>query len=402
MRFTQISYIANMLKIAYWCSSLSSSLYNLAVNAANEAAKLDSEGKKDEAVSKYLQAFDLLMSVVRYTDNKRLKSFYTERAEQYLSRAYQLKSTAKLPVLASEAGESVKDKEALDATVSSMILPEKPNVSWDDIAGLQTAKQAIEDAIILPLRRVDLFKGMPTWKGILLFGPPGCGKTMIAKAAASQCNATFFSVSAADVMVKWVGDSEQRIKALFESARKNQPAIIFIDEVDSLAAERTGEESAVSTRVLTQLLQMMDGISGKPDDRIVVLGATNRPWSLDSAMLRRFDKRIMVPLPDLAAREEMFKISARKMPSMKFASDVSMRELAELSEGLSGDDIKKVCIDAWYIPIHELKQQNNLETGIPRAVTKKDFVSALQIRKASVSGAEVRMNEEWAKKFGMT
>ncbi len=115
-----------------------------------------------------------------------------------------------------------------------MILPEKPNVSWDDIAGLQTAKQAIEDAIILPLRRVDLFKGMPTWKGILLFGPPGCGKTLIAKAAASECNATFFSVSAADVMIKWVGDSEQRIKGLFESARKNQPSIIFIDEVDSL------------------------------------------------------------------------------------------------------------------------------------------------------------------------
>jgi vacuolar protein-sorting-associated protein 4 len=170
---------------------------------------------------------------------------------------------------------------------------------------------------------------MPTWKGILLFGPPGCGKTMIAKAAASQCNATFFSVSAADVMVKWVGDSEQRIKALFETARKNQPAIIFINEVGSLAAERTGEESAVSTRIFTQLLQMIDGISGKADDRIVVLGATNRPWCLDSAMLRRFDKRIMVPFPDVAAREERFKISVRKMPTMKLAGEVSMYDLAE-------------------------------------------------------------------------
>jgi vacuolar protein-sorting-associated protein 4 len=383
---------------------LSTRLYNLAVEAASEAAKFDSEGNKEQAVSKYLQAFDLLTSVARFTDNKQLKGFYTERAEQYLSRAYQLKSSRSPPVAeggTNQLGENIKESDELQSKISSMILPEKPNVSWDDIAGLQTAKQAIEDAIILPLKRVDLFKGMPTWKGILLFGPPGCGKTMIAKAAASQCNATFFSVSAADVMVKWVGDSEQRIKALFESARKNQPAIIFIDEVDSLAAERTGDESAVSTRVLTQLLQMIDGISGKADDRIVVLGATNRPWCLDSAMLRRFDKRIMVPLPDVAAREEMFRISVRKMPTMKLAPDVGMHELAELSEGLSGDDIKKVCIDAWYIPIHELKEQKNLDTGVPRPVTKADFKKALEIRRASVSQDEVRLNEDWARKFGM-
>lgn len=379
---------------------LSSSLYNLAVNAANEAAKCDSEGKTEQAVSKYLQAFDLLMSIVRYTDNKQLKTFYAERAEQYLSRAYELKSIAKRPPPL-ETNEDRKDQEELQSKVSSMILPEKPNVSWDDIAGLQTAKQAIEDAMILPLRRVDLFKGMPTWKGILLFGPPGCGKTLIAKAAASQCNATFFSVSAADVMIKWVGDSEQRIKALFESARKNQPSIIFIDEVDSLGMERSGEESAVSTRVLTQLLQMMDGIVGKPDDRIVVLGATNRPWTLDSAILRRFDKRIMIPLPDVDAREEMFKIALRKMPNLKLAGDVDMRELARLSEGFSGDDIKKACIDAWYIPIHELKQQNNLDSGIPRAVTRSDFVKALQMRKASVSADEVKLNEAWASQFGI-
>jgi vacuolar protein-sorting-associated protein 4 len=392
-----------MLEVVKRCKYLSTRLYNLAVQAASEAAKFDSEGNKEQAVSKYLQAFDLLMSVARFTDNKQLKGFYAERAEQYLSRAYQLKSTRNPPVAegSNQSTENMKDQDEVQSKIASMILPEKPNVSWDDIAGLQTAKQAIEDAIILPLKRVDLFKGMPTWKGILLFGPPGCGKTMIAKAAASQCNATFFSVSAADVMVKWVGDSEQRIKALFETARKNQPAIIFIDEVDSLAAERTGDESAVSTRVLTQLLQMIDGVSGKSDDRIVVLGATNRPWCLDSAMLRRFDKRIMVPLPDVAAREEMFKISVRKMPTMKLAGEVSMHELAELSEGLSGDDIKKVCIDAWYIPIHELKEQNNLDTGVPRAVTAQDFLEALQIRRASVSLDEVQLNEDWARKFGM-
>ncbi|MCW4018768.1 MAG: AAA family ATPase [Candidatus Bathyarchaeota archaeon] len=382
---------------------MSSRLYNLAVNAANDAAKLDSEGDKEQAVSKYLQAFDLLMSIIRHTDNKKLKDFYEERAEQYLARAYALKNAASKAdqVGGKEDSREEKDQEELQSKVASMILPEKPNVSWKDIAGLQTAKEAIEDAIILPLRRIDLFKGMPTWKGILLFGPPGCGKTLLAKAAATECEATFFSVSAADVMVKWVGDSEQRVKALFESARKNQPAIIFIDEVDSLGTERTGEESAVSTRVLTQMLQMMDGIQGKPDDRIVVLGATNRAWKLDSAILRRFDKRILVSLPDAAAREEVFRITIGKMPSFKLADKVDVHELAQLTEGLSGDDIKKLCLDAWYRPIHELKQQNNLESGVPRPVTMQDFVEALEIRRASVSSEEVRLNEGWAKTFGI-
>ncbi|MCW4006386.1 MAG: ATP-binding protein [Candidatus Bathyarchaeota archaeon] len=386
---------------------MSSRLYNMAVNAANEAAKCDSEGNKEQAISKYLQAFDLLTSIIRHTDNKKLKDFYATRAEQYLSRAYALKTASGKPAQSAaqqspaDDAEDTQEKEQLQAKVASMILPEKPNVSWNDIAGLQTAKEAIEDAIILPLRRVDLFKGMPTWKGILLFGPPGCGKTLLAKAAASECEATFFSVSAADVMVKWVGDSEQRVKALFEAARKNQPAIVFIDEVDSLGMNRSGEESAVSTRVLTQMLQMMDGVQGKPDDRVVVLGATNRPWNLDSAMLRRFDKRILVTLPDAAAREEMFKITIQKMPSFKVASDVNMHRLAQLTQGLSGDDIKKLCIDAWYRPIHELKQQNNLESGTPRPVTEQDFTEALKTRRASVSTNEVTLNEQWAQQYGM-
>jgi len=378
---------------------MSSRLYNLAVNAANEAIKFDSEGKNELAISKYLQAFDLLMSLIRYTDNKRLKEFYADRAEQYLTRAYELKSAIERPTKA-VLEQKLDEEGELQSKIISLILPEKPNVSWNDIAGLQNAKQAIEDAIILPLRYPELFKGMPTWKGILLFGPPGCGKTMLAKAAATECNATFFNVSAADIMVKWVGDSEQRIKALFEMARKSQPSIIFLDEIDALGVERTGVESAVSTRVLSQMLQMMDGVLSKPDDRIVVLGATNRPWNIDSALLRRFDKRILVPLPDTVARKEIFEVTIRKMPNLKLADDVDLNELARLTEGFSGDDIKKLCMDAWYIPIHELKQQNMLSTGIPRPVSRKDFLEALQMRRPSTSPEEVRLNEEWNKKFG--
>jgi SpoVK/Ycf46/Vps4 family AAA+-type ATPase len=201
-------------------------------------------------------------------------------------------------------------------------------------------------------------------------------------------------------MVKWVGDSEQRIKALFEMARNNQPSIIFLDEIDALGLERTGIESAVLTRVLSQMLQMMDGVLAKPEDRVVVLGATNRPWNLDSAMLRRFDKRILVPLPDFNARKEIFKITVQKMPNFKLSEDVDLDELAKLTEGYTGDDIKKLCMDAWYIPIHELKQQKLLDTGVPRPVTRNDFLEALQMRKTSVTPEEVRLNNEWARKYG--
>jgi len=379
---------------------LTSRLYELTTKTANEAIKFDLEGNRELAISKYLQAFDLLMALIRHTDNKRLKQFYASRAEEYLSRAYELKFEVPKPSSVVAKGKRLEEDEELQSKILSMIVPEKPDVSWDDIAGLEHAKQAIEDAIILPLKRQDLFKGMPTWKGILLFGPPGCGKTLLAKAAATECNATFFNVSAADIMVKWVGDSEQRIKALFEIARKHQPSIIFLDEIDALGVERTGVESAVSTRVLSQMLQMMDGVLSKPDERIVVLGATNRPWNIDSALLRRFDKRILVPLPDFETRRKIFEITIRKMPNFRVAEDVNLDELAKLTEGYSGDDIKKLCMDAWYIPIHELKDQNMLENGKPRPVTRDDFLKALEKRKASVSPEELRLNLEWSKKYG--
>jgi vacuolar protein-sorting-associated protein 4 len=378
---------------------VSSRLYSLAVKAANEAIKYDSEGKNDQAVYQYLQAFDLLMSIIRYTENKRLRDFYTGRAEQYLSRAYELKSAGRKPAVPL-AREELKEDQEIQSRILSTILPEKPNVSWKDIADLQTAKQAIEDAIILPMQQPDLFRGV-AWKGILLFGPPGCGKTLLAKAAANECNSTFFSVSTADILVKWLGESEQRIKALFEIARKNQPSIIFLDEIDALGVERTGTEDVHATRLLSQILQMMDGVLKKPDESLtVVLAATNRPWNLDSAMLRRFEKRILVPLPDPVARKEVLEITIRNIPNFKLADDVDKAELAKLTEGYSGDDLKSLCRDAWYIPIHELKQQNMLKTGSPRPVTRKDFLEALQMRKTSVSPDEIRLNEEWSQKFG--
>ncbi len=374
-------------------------LYRRAVKAAKEAVQHDISGDVERAIMKYLEAFDILMVLIKHTDSRKLKQFFLTKAEEYLNRAYELKRKLEERAKA-RVPSALGTEDEIRQKVLATIVPEKPDVRWEDIADLEEAKKALEEAIIIPLKYPELFKGAPTWKGILLFGPPGCGKTLLAKAAATECNATFFNVSVADIMVKWVGESEQRIKVLFELARERQPSIIFLDEIDALGLERTGTESAVSVRVLGQLLQMMDGLMSRPEDRVVVLAATNRPWVLDSALLRRFDKRIFVPLPDKEVRKKIFEITIRKIPNFELAPDVDLDRLAELTEGFSGDDIKKLCMEAWYRPIRELRDKGTIGKEALRPVNMQDFIEALKKRRSSVSPEEVKANEEWARKYG--
>lgn len=170
--------------------------------------------------------------------------------------------------------------------MSGAIVSEKPNVKWEDVAGLETAKNALKEAIILPSKFPDIFVGIrKPWKGILLYGPPGTGKTFLAKACATQANSTFFSISSSDLMSKYVGESEKLIKSLFELAREKQPSIIFIDEIDSLAGARSEGENDSSRRVKTEFMVQMQGV-GNSSGGVLVLGATNLPWALDSAIRR--------------------------------------------------------------------------------------------------------------------
>lgn len=186
---------------------------------------------------------------------------------------------------------------------------EKPNVKWDDVAGLQAAKEALQEAVIFPMRLPHLFTGNRTpWRGILLYGPPGTGKSYLAKAVATEANqATFISVSSSDLVSKWQGQSERLVKALFELARKSSPCIIFVDEVDSLCGARSDTESESSRRIKTEFLVQMQGV-GHDNQGLLVLGATNIPWMLDSAIRRRFERRIYIPLPDAYARSLMFRL----------------------------------------------------------------------------------------------
>jgi vacuolar protein-sorting-associated protein 4 len=209
---------------------------------------------------------------------------------------------------------------------------EKPNVQWSDVAGLENAKESLKEAVILPIKFPHLFTGKrKPWRGILLYGPPGTGKSFLAKAVATEANnSTFFSVSSSDLLSKWLGESEKLVKNLFELARAHKPSIIFIDEVDSLCSARSDNESESARRVKTEFLVQMQGV-GNDNDSILVLGATNIPWSLDAAIRRRFEKRIYISLPEVGARKSMFKLHLGQTPNSLREEDY--QELALKSEG---------------------------------------------------------------------
>lgn len=223
------------------------------------------------------------------------------------------------------------DMKKMRASLASAILTEKPNVRWDDVAGLEGAKEALKEAVILPIKFPHLFTGQrKPWRGILLYGPPGTGKSFLAKAVATEANSTFFSVSSSDLVSKWLGESERLVKQLFQMARENKPSIVFIDEVDSLCGTRGEGESEASRRIKTEFLVQMNGV-GNDMDGVLVLGATNIPWQLDSAIRRRFEKRIYIPLPDAPARATIFALNVGSTPCTLTHSDY--RTLADLTEG---------------------------------------------------------------------
>jgi spastin len=195
------------------------------------------------------------------------------------------------------------DKSSMD----SAILASKPDVSWDDVIGMDAVKQALQEAVVLPTMRADLFQGIRApVRGILLYGPPGNGKTLIAKAVAAATAATFFAVSAATVTSQWFGGSEKLMRELFQAARRHQPAVVFIDEIDALLGSRSASEHDAARRLKTEFLVQFDGVA-TGDERVLVLAATNRPQDLDDAVVRRLPRRIFVPLPEASARVAMIK-----------------------------------------------------------------------------------------------
>ncbi|KAG7573605.1 AAA+ ATPase domain [Arabidopsis suecica] len=243
------------------------------------------------------------------------------------------------------------ETRTLAESLSRDIIRGNPNIKWESIKGLENAKKLLKEAVVMPIKYPTYFNGLLTpWKGILLFGPPGTGKTMLAKAVATECNTTFFNISASSVVSKWRGDSEKLIRVLFDLARHHAPSTIFLDEIDAIISQRGGEgrsEHEASRRLKTELLIQMDGLQ-KTNELVFVLAATNLPWELDAAMLRRLEKRILVPLPDPEARRGMFEML---LPSQPGDEPLPHDVLVEKSEGYSGSDIRILCKEAAMQPL---------------------------------------------------
>lgn len=366
---------------------------------AVKAYSFDKEKNYSEAIPHYLDAAEALMKAIRFERNPQVARTLRKKAEMYIARAQELQE---LITKRKERKTKVSDDEddKIEGALQDIIIVEKPSVTLDEIAGLKTAKQTLREAIVLPLMRPDLFSGARRpWKGILLFGPPGCGKTLLAKATAAEVEATFFNVSAASIISKWLGESEKLVQTLFKLAREKQPSIIFIDEVDALAGARGGGEHDAMRRVKTELLTSMDGLSSTETDRIVTVGATNIPESIDGAFRRRFERRIYVPLPDEEARDAIFHLNSK---GVEIEDDVTFSILAEITDGYSGADIAMICRDAIMTPIRELDLSGAITDPEikARTVTQKDFLKSIETINPSVSDDEIRKYDEWFEEFG--
>ncbi|XP_076465046.1 katanin p60 ATPase-containing subunit A-like 2 isoform X3 [Babylonia areolata] len=251
----------------------------------------------------------------------------------------------------------------LAQTISRDIYLQNPNVRWDDIIGLDEAKRLMKESVVYPVKYPQLFQGiLSPWKGVLLYGPPGTGKTLLAKAVATECNTTFFNISASTIVSKWRGDSEKLVRVLFELARFHAPSTIFLDELESLMSQRGSQggstEHEGSRRMKTELLVQMDGLA-KTDDLVFLLAASNLPWELDHAMLRRLEKRILVDLPTFEARRAMFlhhlpPVVCSKDGGLELLSDLDYDMLGVKTEGYSGSDIKLVSKEAAMRPVRKI------------------------------------------------
>jgi SpoVK/Ycf46/Vps4 family AAA+-type ATPase len=401
---------------------------------ASEAIRFDSQGARSMAIKNYQNAIQTLVQLAQLYPDYKLNSMYLQRAQLYQERVKALQSAhgieppqdddlssgftftpptrtgaapSRSAPVAPPAPPSLEPSSPqvvpqLKANYNDLIMKEKPHVKWDEVVGLEDSKKALRESIIFPVQRPDLFPlGWP--RGMLMYGPPGCGKTLLAAATASEIDSYFITVDAASIMSKWLGEGEKNVAKLFNSARKllekdAKSVIIFIDELDSILGSRSNEVGG-EVRVRNQFLKEMDGIADKGKHlHLYVIGATNKPWALDWPFLRRFQKRIYVPLPDIRARTQMLN---QYTTPLKTEQDLRIEDLAKMTDGYSGSDIRDICQSVQLRVVGELFDAADAENKEvqPRPIGLDDFREVLKARKPSVSTEMLRAYANWAENF---
>ncbi|KAF4508623.1 hypothetical protein G6O67_004975 [Ophiocordyceps sinensis] len=426
---------------------MSTNFRDRAIAEVQKAIAADHKQEYQRAFDLYMSSMELWVKALKWEKNKALKATMQEKMVTYLDRAEKLKQflqsqvdnnanggKALVGVNGSSAGKGRgaaedDDSKKLRNALEGAILQERPNVRWEDIAGLEGAKETLKEAVVLPIKFPNLFQGKrQAWKGILLYGPPGTGKSYLAKAVATEANSTFFSISSSDLVSKWMGESEKLVKLLFKMARENKPSVIFIDEIDALCGPRGEGESEASRRIKTEILVQMDGV-GNDSKGILVLGATNIPWQLDAAIRRRLQRRVHIGLPDVNGRARMFKLAIGDTDTALQAGDFHV--LASRSDGFSGSDISNVVQHALMRPVRKILQATHFKPvmmdgkrmltpcspGDPQNIEMtyddvnpdellapdvmlKDFELALEDSHPTVAKGDVERQIEWTNEFG--
>ena len=378
---------------------------------ASEAIRLDSQGARGMAIQMYQKSISTLVRLAKLYPDYSLNRIYIERASTYQERIKALRSSGGGEELPGSTDNPLSNADRsgtstmvapLNASYDELVLEEKPTVNWSDVVGLDDAKNALRESITFPTIRPDLFPlGWP--RGVLLYGPPGCGKTLLAAAVAAENDGYFINVDAATIMSKWLGEAERNVAKLFSSARNmlrkgKSAVIIFIDELDSLLGSRN-QEVGGEVRVRNQFLKEMDGIGDKGKKlHLYVIGATNKPWSLDWPFLRRFQKRIFVPLPNIDARTEMLEMSTSPL---HMDSQVKMSQLADILDGYSGSDITDICQSVQLKVVSELFETGRASEAEsrPRGITVEDIKDVLKRRRPSVSTDMIRAYDNWSENY---
>jgi len=380
---------------------------------ATNAIKYDSQGARGMAITHYQKASESLHKLMRLYPDSKLNKIYAVRMKSYQDRIKALQTTQFTdaePVVdptASQGEQKTSLANHIKNNFDDMVMKEKPDVRWIDVIGIDDAKNALRESIVYPTKRPDLFPiGWP--RGILLYGPPGCGKTVLAAATANELDGYFINVDGSSMMSKWLGEAEKNVSRLFKMARsyaerEGKPVILFIDELDSLLGQRTNEIGG-EVRSRNQFLTEIDGINGKGKDiKLYVIGATNKPWSLDLPFLRRFQKRIYVSLPTLEAREKLFVLYTNKL---KLDDRVRSHTLASIFDGYSASDIKDICQAVQLKVVNEMFSTSDYKEPVsgenpsePRDITMKDFRESLIRRKPSVSMDMIKAYYKWSEQF---